>query len=563
MPYFFAINCTLAARTLKKLSLIWILSLLILMACHKTASITPAGQWADYRTAYNFLNRNKDSAFYYFNRSATNSSDKAQIALAYQNMALIQSDAGDNYGAQESLTLALKSLDENDPKNRGHLAEDYNQMGMTFSNLSDNAQAIAYYGLALQYADDPQLKSYFLNNQGNAYKDMKAYAKALSSYNAVIGIVGRKGTAYARVLTNLAITKWLQDPRYNAAPELLRSLSIRLGKNDVWGENSSYAHLSEFYIDRQPDSALRYAQKMFNTARQLKSPDDELYALRKLILLVPKQAKLYFQRYQHLEDSLQTRRAAAKNQFAVIRYNVAQSKAENLQLQKKNEERRYQLIAIIVLFGLAVIWTIWWYRKRRQRLEFETENKIRESKLQLLQKVHDQVANGVYRIMSEVEHNSDFDKSHLLDQLDGVYEMSRNIAHDETSSNEDFTERVSTLLNAFKKPAIKLAVSGNEPKFWQSMSAPAREQLELVLQELMVNMSKHSRATQAYIGFTLEEDFLKIDYRDNGIGISNQGKNGKGLRNTVSRIEALNGNIKFENQNEKGLHIEIQVPIKK
>jgi len=234
-----------------------------------------------------------------------------------------------------------------------------------------------------------------------------------------------------------------------------------------------------------------------------------------------------------------------------------------LQLQKKNEERRYQLIAIIVLFGLAVIWTIWWYRKRRQRLEFETENKIRESKLQLLQKVHDQVANGVYRIMSEVEHNSDFDKSHLLDQLDGVYEMSRNIAHDETSSNEDFTERVSTLLNAFKKPAIKLAVSGNEPKFWQSMSAPAREQLELVLQELMVNMSKHSRATQAYIGFTLEEDFLKIDYRDNGIGISNQGKNGKGLRNTVSRIEALNGNIKFENQNEKGLHIEIQVPIKK
>ncbi|WP_179412656.1 tetratricopeptide repeat-containing sensor histidine kinase [Mucilaginibacter sp. E4BP6] len=551
------------ARTLNKLSLIWILLSLALTACHKTAPTTATGQWADYRKAYNFLNKNKDSAFYYFNRSATNSSDKAQVALAYQNMALIQSDAGDNYGAQESLTLALKSLDENDPKNRGHLAEDYNQMAITFSNLSDNAQAITYYGLALQYADDPQLKSYFLNNQGNAYKDMKAYTKALSSYNAVISIVGRKGIAYARVLTNLAITKWLQNPRYNAAPELLRSLSIRLQEKDVWGENSSYAHLSEFYIDRQPDSALWYAQKMFNTARRLKSPDDELYALRKLILLVPKQAKLFFQRYQHLEDSLQTRRAAAKNQFAVIRYNVAQSKAENLQLQKKNEERRYQLITVSAVSSLALIWTIWWYRKRKQRLQLETENKIRESKLQLSQKVHDQVANGVYRIMSEVEHNSDFDKSHLLDQLDSVYEMSRNIAHDETGSDGDFTERVSTLLNAFKKTAIRLAVSGNEPGLWQPVSAFAREQLELVLQELMVNMSKHSRATQAYIEFTLEEDSLKIDYRDNGIGMSNQGKKGKGLQNTVSRIKALNGSIKFENQNEKGLHIEIQVPIEK
>jgi tetratricopeptide (TPR) repeat protein len=208
--------------------------------------------------------------------------------MAYQNMALIQSDASDNYGAQESLTLALRSLDEHDPKNRGHLAEDYNQMGMTFYNLNNNTQALPYYALALQYADSPQLRSYFLNNQGNAYKELKAYGKALASYNAVIRIVGTKGTAYARTLTNLATTKWLQNLHYNAAPELLQSLVIRLREKDIWGENSSYKHLAEFYMDTKPDSALWYAQKMFGAAAKLKSPDDELAALRKLITLVPK-----------------------------------------------------------------------------------------------------------------------------------------------------------------------------------------------------------------------------------------------------------------------------------
>jgi len=550
------------ARTLKNLLPIWILPLLILTACHKTAPRIPADQWIDYRKAYSFLDKHKDSAFYYFNRSATNSTSKEQIAMAYQSMALIQSDAGDHYGAQESLTLALKALDKQDPKNHGHLAEDYNQLGMTFSNLNDYQQALTYYSLALQYADSPALRAYFLNNQGNAYKDMKAYAKALSSYAAVIRIVGTRGSDYARTLTNLATTKWLQNPSYSAAPELLRSLAIRLQEKDIWGENSSYGHLADFYMNSKPDSALLYARKMLVTASELNSPDDELEALRKLVVLVPNQSKSYFQRYQRLEDSLQTRRSAAKSQFAVIRYNVEQAKAENLQLQKKNTERRYQLIGVLAASVLAFVWAMWWYRKRRQRLQHQAEREIQESKLRLSQKVHDQVANGIYRIMSEVEH-MEIDKNRLLDQLDHAYEISRNIAHDETDEHGDFTERVGILLKTLKNPAVKLTVSGNEPALWAKIGVAVREQLELVLQELMVNMRKHSGASRAHVGFILAEGGLKVDYWDNGVGLSDQAKHGTGLKNTVSRIKALNGRINFESSNKKGLRIEIHVPLKK
>ncbi|MFI5163014.1 MAG: ATP-binding protein [Sphingobacteriales bacterium] len=510
------------------------------------------------------MNKNSDSAFYYFNRSATSSTDKKQIASAYQSMAFIQSNAGDNYGAQESLIMSLRSLDEHDAQDQDYLARDYNGLGMSYSSLNQYDQAINYYKLALKYASELQLRSNILNNQGNAYKDLKSYAKALESYEAAIKITGNKGAAFSRVLTNLAITRWLQNRYYNPAPELWHSLGIRILEKDIPGENSSYAHLAEFYANSNPDSAIWYAQKMLAVANKLHNADDQSYALRKLIMLAPpKKANAYFQRYQAIEDSAETKRNAAKNQFAVIRYNVEKAKAENLQLQKKNTERRYELIAALALTGFTTLSLIWWYRRRRLRLQLQAEKDIQESKFRLSKKVHDQVANGVYRIMSEVEHNGDLDKSRLLDQLDTMYEISRNIAHDETGLGGEFTERLSTLLNAFKKSSIKLAVTGNEPGLWQSVGVPVREQLELVLQELMVNMSKHSRATQAHVGFTLKEGWLKVEYHDNGVGMSNQDKNGKGLLNTVSRIEGLKGSIKFESPNEKGLRIEIQVPLKK
>jgi tetratricopeptide (TPR) repeat protein len=485
-----------------------------------------------------------------------------ETALAYYNMALIQSNAGDDYGAQESLTLSLKKLDENLKEDRSYLASDYNQLGMTYYNLGENKQAIQYYQLALHFADDPKLRPYILNNEGNSYQYLKAYKKSIACYHAVINSVGKAGIIYARALTNLANTKWLQDHHYNAAPELLESLAIRLRENDQWGQNSSYAHLADFYTAVKPDSALWYSQKMLTVARALPSPDDQQQALQKLILLSsPEKSKVYFRQYQVLSDSLQSARNAAKNQFAVIRYNVEKQKAENLQLQKQNTEKRYQLIAVLSLVVLTGLGLTWWLKKRKQRLRLKTEQEIRESKFQLSQKVHDKVANGIYRIMSEVEHLPEIDRTVLLDQLENMYNVSRNVAHDEPQSAIDFTERVSTMLYAFKSQSLRLAVTGNEKELWQAVSTPTKEELLLALQELMVNMSKHSQAKRAYVGFFARDGQLSIDYRDDGVGLNGKEITGRGMLNTVSRIKALNGTISFDSGKAEGLQVLIQIPI--
>jgi len=537
--------------------------LFICSACRKTQKIVSEDQWADYRKAYGLLTTNKDSAFFYFNRSASRSVDKEQVALAYYNMAMIQSDAGDHYGAQESLTLSLKSLDEHRFKDRNYLATDYNEIGMTCTRLTNYDQALKYYELALHFADDTTFKPYILNNRGNAYKKLKMYSQALASYKEVIPLIDKRSTAYARTLTNLATTKWLSDRHYDAAPELRKALNIRLNQNDLWGENSSYANLSDFYFDRKPDSALWFARKMYAIASRLQSPDDEMEALQKLAILSSStEAKPYFLRYQALSDSLETKRNAAKNQFALIRYNVEKNKAENLQLQKENSEKGYQLAGVLLIAVLGSALGALWYRKRNQTLKLEAENNIQQNKLRLSRKVHDIVTNGIYRVMNEVEHNDEIDRGDLLDKLEVVYDQSRDITYEKDQApTDDVAGKINTLLNAFKSKSIKLAIVGNKTTLWQHVDSKITTQLELVLQELMVNMSKHSQATQALVGFESDNKSLMIIYRDNGVGLPADVQFGNGLQSTVSRIEGIGGHLTFERQEGRGLQLQITIPL--
>jgi len=546
----------------KKLILISLVTL-ILPACRRTQKAVAHDPWADYRKGYIFWKTNLDSSFFYFNRAAVSQVDKKQSALAYYDMSLIQSDAGDHYGAQESLTQSLKLLDTHLSEDRYNLAIDYDGLGMTCYDLNDYAQALNYYQLALPYAEDKSLQALILNNTGNACKGLKAYDRALNYYRQVIRLTGTANDNYARTLTNMAITKWLRDRQYDAGPELRRSLAIRLRFNDKLGENSSYAHLADFYMDNRPDSALYYANKMLAVAGSLQSPDDELEALQKLIVLSsPAETKAYFRRYQTLGDSLGKSRNVAKNQFALIRYNVEKSKAENLQLQKENAAKEYQLTGVQIMVALGSLFSVFWYRKRKQRLQLEAENSIRKNKLMVSQKVHDVVANGIYRVMNEVEFNEKIDRNDLLDKLDLMYKQSRDITYEsEDQSSDDFADNLKRLLSAFKSKSIKLAIVGNEMKLWQKVGGEIKKQLQPVLQELMVNMSKHSQASQALIGFESNDTFLIIVYRDNGIGMPADVQLGNGLKSTVSRIKSLNGKLKFETPPVKGLQLQITIPI--
>jgi signal transduction histidine kinase len=528
--------------------------------------------WIDYRKAITFLDKQNDSAFYYFNKVVNTSKDSLQVAGAFNQMAAIQSDAGDYFGAQENLIKSLQLLDEKDSTHRQCLSSDYNELGLDASNLKDYESAIRYYDSAIKFALDSMTRLLLLNNQAIAYQKKKDYASALNIYQAVI--VNRKKLGpekeYARVLSNMARTKWMANPNYNAAPEFLKALKLRIKEKDLWGQNSSYIHLADFYLGTKPDSALFYANKLYHVAQQIQSPDDQLEALQKLIKLSPPQdTKHYFTRYQQLSDSLQTSRNAAKNQFALIRYDAEKNKADNLELQKENTEKKYQIVKQQAVMGGIVSATlagsigfIFWFRKRKQRIEMEAEQAIRSSQLKTSKKVHDVVANGLYRIMAEIEHQEDLDKEKLLDQIELMYEQSRDISYETpVVLTENFHQKISDLLTSFASADTKVVIVSNKESTWASVAPSVRNELRHVLLELMINMKKHSQARNVAIRFERKEKQLLVNYTDDGIGMPEDLVFGNGLSSTTARIKSLDGHMNLNKGTAKGLQIAIHLPV--
>jgi signal transduction histidine kinase len=511
----------------------------------------------DFKKAEAFYDHQNDSAFYYFNKVAGSSKDSLQIAQAYNWMGEIQSDAGDYFGSQESLAISLKFIAEPQKNEYSCLAANYNELGMTSLKLKHYDAAIGFYDQALKFTADSGIRATIRNNQANAYQQKKAYDPAIRLFREAIKLAPPNGKIYARVLTNLAFTEWLKQPAYDPIPEMRKALAIRRKLQDRWGQNGSYAHLSDYYLRSNADSALFYTRALDSIARRLNSADDRLEALQKLILL-GNNPKENFQAYQQLNNSVQDVRNAAKNQFALIRYHTEESKAANLKLQKDNAEKKYQLSKLsILLYTLlvALVVVVVWYRKR-------TQAAVRESELRTSKKVHDVVANGLYRIMTELDHQNDLDKTRLADKIEDLYEKSRDISYErEPFTSGLFHEKITDLVSSFANESLKVALVGNHKDLWRKMSPPAQYDLEHILQELMVNMKKHSQATSVAIRFERGADRIDIHYTDNGIGIMGAVSYKNGLANTVSRINSLQGTITFDTNVQPGLKIHITFPV--
>jgi tetratricopeptide (TPR) repeat protein len=517
----------------------------------------------NYDKAYDFFDSSRyDSAFYYYNKVISAHTDSLMIGKSLFNMAIIQSIQGDYFGSDES---AVKSIQYFSGDHASYLPTIYNTIAVNKTDLKEYNQAITWYkkATALTYDDLDSLM--FQNNLAVAHFKIKNFDTAKTIYQKLIvnDTVKNNTSLLTKVIDNYAYTKWLQEPSYQAAPELLKALSIREEQKDLWGQNASYIHLSEYYSKSQPDSALHYAIKMYDGATKLNSANDRLTALEKLIELGPSKAvKTHFEIYQKLGDSLQTARNAAKNQFAIIRYETEKHKADNLQLQQENTERRYQLVAILTISSLILLVSVFWYKKRKRKLESDAQNAIRESKLKTSKRVHDVVANGLYRVMTEMENQEHVNKDRMLDKIEALYEKSRDISYEEDDLiTTIFHQKVSELLTSFATENTKILIAGNSVDLWEKVNASVKYEVDHILQELLVNMKKHSKATNVAVRFEQKDDQIYVYYADNGVGMNETTRFNNGLRNTGNRIESIKGAITFETKAEKGMKIQFSFPL--
>ena len=543
--------------------------LLFVISCHNK-KISPNDANVYYDKAFSFIEKKQqDSAFYYLNLAKDQfqtKNDSLGMGKSYMQMAVIQVEQTDYFGSEETSANALKFLKS--PKDNNYLISVYNTIAIAKNNLKDYKSSLKWYEKALAISSETMDILVLKNNIAVFYLETKDYSSAIKIFEELIKspTIHQNKPLEARVIDNLAYVKFLQNNQYNAEPQLNKALKIKEAENDLWGQNASYAHLSDYFLKKDKTKALYYAKKLLKVSTTLQNADDQLEALQKIIPLeTHENSKKYFIQYQKLDDSLQTARAKARNQFALIRYETEKSKAENEELKAEAAIKENKLLRKNILVGVLIIgllFSVFWYQRRRKFLAQREQINIKNTKLKYSKKVHDVVANGIYQVLSEVENKDSLDKESLLDKLESIYEKSRDISYENSlPSEKSILLEINELISSFANEDLKILII-NDVETWKNTTQKIQSEIKLILQELLVNLKKHSSASFAKISFENEDGYLLLNYFDNGVGFPKTNFEKKnGLQNTESRIFSMQGTITFVKNLEKGSQIKIKIPV--
>ncbi|WP_164875571.1 tetratricopeptide repeat protein [Apibacter sp. HY039] len=545
----------------------------------KSDNTTKLGQ-IYFQIGHYFLNKNiNDSAYFYFNHAKEifiPLRDSSYTGKSLLNMAICQANEGDYYGSEETAVDALRFLKS--PKDDNYIASVYNTLAICKTEQKNYSQAIEYYQLSLNATKTKFLELNIKNNQAVVNIKAKEYDIAIQLLNSLNNdsiFLNEKSEKYislkARIEDNLSYAQWLNDPGYDAAPEMFKALKIRENINDLSGQIANHSHLTDYFTKKNISLAIFHAKKMYEIAKKSGTPDDQLEALNKLINLEnPVSSKKYFTAYISLNDSLQTERNYAKNQFALIRYEVGKNKEENLKLKAENAQKNYQILRQKVIAAsitgvtiMGLVFFLIWFKRRQERFEREKLEEVHRTELKYSKKIHDEVANGIYYLMVQLENNPSIKVENINNNLEELYNRSRNISHEselKTDMKNDYSGLLKDMLQPYGTNNLRIIIIGNDEEIWEKLSIEKREEIYYILIELMTNMKKHSKASLITLKFKKEYSKIFIEYFDNGIGLdSDNWKPGRGVKNMENRINSVQGKIYFDTDNKKGTSIKITI----
>jgi signal transduction histidine kinase len=148
--------------------------------------------------------------------------------------------------------------------------------------------------------------------------------------------------------------------------------------------------------------------------------------------------------------------------------------------------------------------------------------------------------------------------------LDSIYSRTRNISRENSSIDigPNFVPNLKEMMSNYSNDAVNILVNGLD--VLQNIALETNKKITIyrTLQELLVNMKKHSQCSLVVITFKNIDKKIQIEYTDNGIGVSQEEINLKnGLLNVETRVKAVDGTLTFDNALQKGFKVNITFPV--
>lgn len=518
----------------------------------------------------NFQKENFNIAFYEFNKSKAlfeNLKDSANISYILIQMGTIQQVNGDYYGSKETVTEALPYA----KNNKNHISCINNALGMADKELSLYDDAIFYYNESIKDSKDLNEKQYPINNIAALYIHQKNYSKAITLLESILNKA--KGLYKARMQDNLGYAYFKTGMNEKGFHLMNNALELKNEIKDSYGSIESYLHLADYYSKKDIKKSDENALLAYNTATKLNSVDERLEALQILISNDnSSNTTNYVQRYFTLNDSIIKVRNNFKNKFAKIKYDSKKEKDENEKLRLEKAENQLSLdrakymriVFVIVFFFLVVLIAILirYYKNKNKAIELKTSY---DTETRIAKKIHDELANDVFQVIAFAESqplSTENTKENLLQKLDDIYGRVRGISRENNSidTGVNFTHSIKEMLSAYNTRERNIMVTNIEQINWEAIDEMKKITISRILQELMVNMKKHSEANLVVIKFDSDLKSIFINYTDNGKGCEKNTIIKNGLQNMANRILAVNGSIDIDTEPNKGFKVKIAMP---
>lgn len=529
----------------------------------------------------NYEKQNFNTSFDQFNKSKqlyetlkeSGKKDSANIGYILILMGAIQQVNGDYYGSKETVTEALPYV----KKKSIYTASINNRLGIADKELSLYDDAIKYYKAAANDYKDPLDKLDPLSNIAAVYIQQKKYDNAIALLESILSKKISKEEAQATedvVLTdNLGYAYFKKGMDEKGFSLMNEALQIRNEFKDMYGSIASYLHLADYYAKKDIQKSNENALAAYNTATKLNSVDERLEALQILISNDHSaQNGKYVQRYFTLNDSIIKVRNNFKNKFAKIKYDAKKEKDENAKLRLEKAENllslqkaTYLRIVFVIVFIFLVILIailIRYYRNKNKAIEVKTSY---NTETRIAKKIHDELANDVFHVIAFAESqplSTESTKENLLQKLDDIYGRVRGISRENNKieTGTDFIKSLKDMLSTYNTSERNIMVTNLESINWESIDEIKKITISRVLQELMVNMKKHSEANLVVIKFESDPKSIVISYTDNGKGCEKKLMIKNGLQNMETRIQAVKGTIDFDTEPGKGFRAKIAMP---
>jgi tetratricopeptide (TPR) repeat protein len=508
---------------------------------------------------------NIEKVFVHFNKAKNlyiKQNDSINAGRTLLSLATIQKDKNDHYGSEATAVDGLSYLQNSNKKD--DIAALYSVIGTNRRKLLNYKDAVDDYNKAISLTSNKNHKLSYKNNLAATYIDQKKYQKSIALFEGILkdSLTISKSS---RVIDNLAYSRWLQNPKLDIENELVYALKIRDSLNDQKGLIASYTHLTEYFLEKNIAKAINYGEKVIAISRKTGTPEAELDMLRIIMPVQPENTQIR-DRFIHLKDSVDIVNKKVSTRFAKMKYDTKEIEKKNASLKAKNilEEQQkilYGTIAIfIVIIGLIYFYFLYQKHKREKVLEvYNTETRISK-------KVHDELANDVYNVMvflQKVQKKKAELSNKVLNQVEDIYVRTRNISHENNSidTSEDYTDGLRDMIGDYNTEEIAIIIKDIENPSWDTIDNYKKIVVHRVLQELMVNMKKHSKATVVILTFSVKEKQLVIQYSDNGIGLPFIKASKKDLLNMENRIQSVEGTLNFDSESGKGLKLAMRFPV--